>query len=303
MTDQRRDRLDVLAASLLIVCCALWGVNQVVVKATLPEIPPLLQAGLRSSIAALLLWGLATVRGIPLFERDGSGPGGLAAGLLFGAEFVCVYLGLQYTTASRLVVFLYLAPFVVAVGMPFISRAERLTLPQWVGLAAAFSGLAYAFQEGFSLSGQTGTQGSISWIGDTLALASGLLWGLTTLSVRATRLSQASAEKTLFYQLAVSAPVLLGASLLSGETSAGIGFSASAVASVLFQSVVIAFASYLGWFWLLRHYPATRLSAFTFLTPVFGLIFGALLLDEPITTRLVVALVAIASGIWLVNRR
>lgn len=303
MTDQRRDRLDLLAASLLLVCCALWGVNQVVVKATLPEIPPLLQAGLRSTIAALLLWGLATVRGIPLFERDGSGPGGLAAGLLFGAEFVCVYLGLQYTTASRLVVFLYLAPFVVAVGMPFISRAERLTLPQWIGLAAAFSGLAYAFQEGFSLSGRTEAQASISWIGDTLALASGLLWGLTTLSVRATRLAQVSAEKTLFYQLAVSAPVLLGASMLSGEASAGIGFSASAVASVLFQSVVIAFASYLGWFWLLRHYPATRLSAFTFLTPVFGLLSGALLLDEPITARLIVALVAIASGIWLVNRR
>ena len=303
MTDQRRDRLDLLAASLLLVCCALWGVNQVVVKATLPEIPPLLQAGLRSSIAAVLLWGLASVRGIPLFERDGSGPGGLAAGLLFGAEFVCVYLGLQYTTASRLVVFLYLAPFVVAVGMPFISRAERLTLPQWIGLAAAFSGLAYAFQEGFSLSGRAEAQASISWIGDTLALASGLLWGLTTLSVRATRLSRASAEKTLFYQLAVSAPVLLGASMLSGETSAGVGFSASAVASVLFQSVVIAFASYLGWFWLLRRYPATRLSAFTFLTPVFGLLSGALLLDEPVTERLIVALVAIASGIWLVNRR
>lgn len=293
---QRRDRLDILAVGTLLVCCALWGVNQVVVKVTLPALPPLLQAGLRSAIAALLLLIYARSRGIPLFSRDGSLAGGIAAGALFGAEFVCVYTGLQYTTASRLVVFLYLAPFVVAVGMPFIARTERLGRLQWLGLASAFGALAYAFQEGLA----AGT--AAQWRGDALAVASGLLWGLTTLAVRATRLSQASAEKTLFYQLAVSAPVLLGASLATGETlSAAPG--AAALASVAFQSVVIAFASYLGWFWLLRHYPATRLSAFTFLTPMFGMLAGALLLGEPVGPRLVLALAGIAAGIWLVNRR
>lgn len=293
---QRRQHLDALAVGLLLVCCGLWGVNQVVVKSTLPFLPPLMQAGLRSAIAALLLWAYASSKGIPLLGRDGSLPGGLAAGLLFGAEFICVYIGLQYTTASRLVVFLYIAPFVVAAGMPFIARAERITRLQWVGLAGAFAALAFAFQEGFR--GGSATQ----WIGDTLAVASGLLWGLTTLAVRATRLAQASAEKTLFYQLAVSAPILLGASLATGETVPATP-GAAAIASVLFQAVIIAFASYLGWFWLLRHYPATRLSAFTFLTPVFGLIAGALILGEPVGIRLIVALAGIAAGIWLVNRR
>ena len=292
----RHERLDTLAVGLLLVCCALWGVNQVVMKATLPMVPPMLQAGLRSAIASVLLLIYARTRGIALFGRDGSLPGGVLAGLLFGAEFVCVYIGLQYTTASRMIVFLYLAPFVVAIGMPFIARAERLTGPQWAGLAAAFAALAYAFQEGL-VSGRP-----LQWIGDALALASGLLWGLTTLAARATALSRISAEKTLFYQLAISAPVLLGASVITGEAMP-VAPGLAAISSILFQSVVIAFASYLGWFWLLRHYPATRLSAFTFLAPMFGLLSGTLLLDEPLGIRLVLAFAGIATGIWLVNRR
>lgn len=296
MNSPRRERLDALAITLLVGCCALWGVNQVVVKATLPLVPPMMQAGLRSLLATALLLAFARWRGIPLFARDGCGPGGLAAGLLFGLEFVCIYTGLIYTTASRLVVFLYLAPFIVAVGMPFIARSERLTALQFTGLAAAFGSLAFAFQEGAS-------QGAPSqWIGDALAVSAGVLWGLTTLVVRATPLARASAERTLFYQLAYSVPVLFAASLLAGETvPAAPGLAA--VASLLFQSVVIAFASFLGWFWLLAHYPATRISSFTFLTPMFGLLSGALLLDEPVTGRLLLALSGIALGIWLVNRR
>lgn len=296
MSTAPRERLDALAAILLVVCCALWGVNQVVIKETLPVLPPLLQAALRSLIAAALLLAYARSRGIPLLERDGRGRAGLIAGLLFGLEFCFVYSGLRFTTASRMVVFLYLAPFVVAAGMPFVSRSERLAPMQLVGLVAAFGSLVFAFQEGLAASSPQ------QWIGDTLAVASGLSWGLTTLVVRASSLATASAEKTLFYQLAVSAPVLFLASFAAGETVT-VPPGALAIGSVLFQSLVIAFASYLGWFWLLRHYPATRLSAFTFLTPMFGLLSGALLLDEPVTHRLLLALAGIAVGIWLVNRR
>lgn len=294
--DLRRPRLDRLAVTLILLSCALWGVNQVVVKATLPLIPPLLQAGLRSAFAALLLLAYARARGIPLFLRDGSGWAGVAAGVLFGLEFVCIYLGLQYTSASRLVVFLYLAPFVVAIGMPFISANERLTRVQVVGLLAAFGAIAFAFQDGFSSSQPK------QWLGDLLAVMSGLLWGATTLVVRATRLTSASPERTLFYQLAVSAPLLLGWSLANGETIAWPPGDL-AIASIVFQAVIVAFASFLGWFWLLRHYPATRVSAFTFLTPVFGVLFGATLLGEPITARILIALAGVALGIWLVNRR
>jgi len=293
--DARRARLDLTAILLTIACCAIWGLNQVVVKTTLPHVPPLMQAGLRSLIAALLVYAYASWRGIALLTRDDTRWPGFWAGALFAAEFVVLYIGLQYTTASRLIVFLYLAPFVVAIGMPFISASERLTKLQTGGLVAAFLALAYAFQEGFAIT--TDRQ----WLGDLLSIAAGLLWGLTTLVLRATTLSTQPAERTLFYQLAVSAPLLLAGAVLTGEALPSPG--AFAVGSMLFQSVLVAFASFLVWFWLLRHYPATRVSAFTFLTPVFGLVFGAALLDEPVSPRLIVALAGVAVGIWLVNRR
>jgi drug/metabolite transporter (DMT)-like permease len=294
--DARRTHLDLLAVGLIVGCCALWGLNQVVVKATLPHVPPLLQGGLRSAAAAALLWLFMARRGSALLADDRTTWPGIAAGVLFGLEFCCINFGLQYTTASRLVVFVYLAPFVVALGMPFISRAERLAPLQVAGLVAAFAALAYAFQEGFGAGAA-----SAQWLGDALAVAGAILWGLTTLLVRATALSTASPERTLLFQLAVSAPVMLLASALAGEALPAP--SLAAVASLLFQSAVVAFASYLVWFWLLRHYPATRVSSFTFLTPVSGLLFGTLLLGEPVTARLLVAVAGIAIGIWLVNRR
>ena len=293
----RHDHLGPLAVALIVACCVLWGLQQVVVKATLPALPPLLQAGIRSAIAALMLWGWSAWRGIALFDRDSTLAAGLFAGALFALEFTCIYTALPLTNASRVVVFIYIAPFVVALGLPRFVPSERLSAPQVAGLVGAFLALAYAFSEAFTLPTRR------QLIGDTLAIAAAVLWGATTLVVRATRLSFATPEKTLFYQLAASAPLLFAAALLGEETWPVTPLPVWAWASIAFQSVVVAFASYLAWFWLLRHYPATRVSAFSFLTPMFGLIFGALVLGEAISMRLVVALVFIAIGIWLVNRK
>ncbi|MFZ2652894.1 MAG: DMT family transporter [Burkholderiaceae bacterium] len=294
----RRTSLDARAVTALVVCCFLWGLNQVAVKVALPQIPPLLQAGARSMIAAVLVCAWARWRGVALFDRDSSLGAGLLVGVLFAAEFGAIFLGLQYTTASRMVVFLYLSPFVVALGMPFVARSERLGPAQALGLLLAFAGVAWAFAESFSLP----AAGPSRWWGDALGVAAALLWGVTTLVIRASRLSTASAEKTLLYQLGVAGVALLIAGTLAGEAWPA-SLSALAALSFGFQSVIVAFASYLVWFWLVRHYPATRLASFTLLTPVFGLLMGAWLLGEPITPRLWMALAAVASGIVLVNRR
>jgi len=294
---ERKAHLDSVAILCLVGCCFLWGLNQVAAKVALPEVPALQQAAIRSLGAALLVWAWAAWRGIRLFERDGTLPGGLVAGLLFAAEFGCIFLGLQFTSASRMVVFIYLAPFVVALGMPFIARSERLSLMQLIGLVAAFAGVAWAFAEGFTRP----AVGDRQWLGDTLGVVAGVLWGATTLAIRGTRLTSAGAEKTLLYQLAISG-VALAAAASFGQAPIPAHLSATAWSSLLFQVVVVSFASYLLWFWLMRHYPATRLASFTLLTPVFGLAMGAMLLGEPITARLVVALLAVAAGIVLVNR-
>jgi drug/metabolite transporter (DMT)-like permease len=297
MTD-RKNRLDTLAVVSLVFCCFLWGLNQVAAKVAITEVPPLWQAATRSLGGALLVFAWARWRGIALFEHDATWRGGLLAGLLFAAEFGCIFLGLQFTTASRMAVFIYISPFVVALGMPFIATSERLSGMQIAGLVTAFAGVAWAFSEGFSQP----AAGPHQWLGDALGVAAGVLWGATTLAIRGSRLAAASAEKTLLYQLTISGVALAAAALVVGQPWAP-RLAPLTWASLFFQVVIVTFASYLLWFWLIRHYPATRLASFTLLTPVFGLLMGALLLGEPITTRLVIALVAVAAGIVVVNRR
>lgn len=293
----RKDHLDTLAVSLLLASCLFWGVQQVLIKATVAEVPPLWQASLRFAGATALLWVWCAARGVPLWQRDGSLRAGLLAGSLFAGEFACIYLGLRDTTASRLTVFLYTSPFVVALLLPRLVPSERLRPVQWAGLIIAFAAVAFAFSEGFR-----GETSSRQLRGDALALAAGVLWGLTTLVIRASTLARTSPEKTLFYQVAVTALAAPLLSLALGEPWS-LRYSTFAWTSLALQTVVGAFASYLAWMWLLGHYPATRMSSFTFLTPVFALVFGVALLDEPLTLQLVLALAGVAAGIVLVNRK
>ncbi|MDB5884353.1 MAG: family transporter [Polaromonas sp.] len=293
---ERKTHLDALAVLLLLGCCLFWGLQQVLIKATLAEIPPMFQASLRLVGATALLWVWCAWRRIPLFGRDGSLPAGLLAGGLFAGEFAFIYLGLQHTTASRLTVFLYTSPFWVAVLVPFWAQSEKLRGVQWTGLVVAFAAVVFALREGFS-------GGAASTVrGDVMALAAGMLWGLTTVVIRASKLAKIAAEKLLFYQLAVSAAAFPALSWGRGESWFW-HFSAFGLVSLGVQTVVGAFASYLAWMWMLGRYPATQISTFVFFTPLFALLFGALWLGEPVTPRLVAALAMVAAGIVLVNRK
>ncbi len=291
--NERKDHLDGLAIGLLLACCMFWGLQQILVKAIVNEVAPLFQASLRCIGACGLLMIWCRLRGVRLFERDGSLRAGLLAGALFAAEFACIYLGLRHTTASRLTVFLYTAPFWVAALVPLFVQSERLRPLQWLGLACAFVAVAFAMREGMGDGAATG---------DLMGLAAGALWGLTTVAIRATGLTRISAEKLLFYQIATTALTVPWISLALGETWS-FDWSAMAWGSMLAQTVIGAFASYLAWMWMLGRYPATKISVFVFLTPLFALLFGTLLLHEPVTTTLLAALGLVALGIVLVNRK
>jgi len=294
---ERRTNLDGVAVATLLLCCALWGLNHVATKLTLNSVPPLIQAAVRSLGAALLVALWARLRGLSLSPRNGTLGAGLLAGILFGLEFGCIFVGLQFTSASRMVVFIYAAPFVVALGMPLVAKTERPGLLQLLGLASALCGVAWAFAEGLTAGGNR------QWLGDALGVAAALLWGGTTLVIRGSRLASASPEQTLFYQLGVSGLLLLAASLALGEVWPAPGaLGAQPLLLMTFQTVIVTFVSYLLWFWLVRHYPATQVSSFTMLTPLFGLLAGVLLLSEPLTLRLAVACGAVIAGIALVNR-
>lgn len=295
--NDRKSHLDAIAVVVVVGCTVVWGLGQVASKVALPEIPSFTQAGARSVGAAALLLAWTAYRRIPVWTRDGTVRAGIGAGLLFSGEFAAIYTGLRYTTAGRMAVFLYLAPFVVAAGMPVLLKVEHLSRTQLVGLLAAFGGVALAFSEGFTNSQALPSQ----WVGDALGVTAGFLWGATTLLVRATRLSTAPPAKTLLYQLGVSALVLLPIGLAT-ESPVRWPLTPMVTVSMTFQILVIGSTSYLLWFWLVRHYPATRLSAFTLLTPILGLVAGAVLLHEPLTVRLLVALVTVCAGIYVVNR-
>jgi drug/metabolite transporter (DMT)-like permease len=289
----RKDQLDGLAVGILLLCCMFWGFQQVLVKATVAELPPVFQSAVRGIGATLLLWLWCQWRGVRLFERDGSLWAGLLVGGLFAAEFAFIYIGLQHTSASRLTVFLYTSPFWVAALVPLFIRTERLRPVQWLGMACAFAAVVFALREGFGGGGATG---------DLMGLAAGALWGLTTVAIRAANLTRLAAEKLLFYQLAVSTVVLFLLSHLLGESWTGT-WSRFAIGSVAVQTMVGAFASYLAWMWMLGRYPATKISAFVFLTPLFALLFGMLWLGESVTLTLALSLALVAVGIVLVNRK
>ncbi len=294
-THESRQELESSAAAVLVVLCAIWGLSQVAIKLAGEGISPAMQAGLRSIGSAILLVGWARWRRVPLLVRDGTLVPGIVAGLLFAAEFLLMYLGLTFTTASRAVIYVYMAPFVTAIGAHFFIDGDRLTRMKTAGLVIAFAGVLIAFADALRLPTRT------ELLGDLLCLGAAFAWGATTIVVKGSRLRGASAERTLFYQLAVSAVLLPAVALATGESGVHAA-TPMVIGALLYQIVIVAFASYAAWFWLVSRYPASRLAAFTFLTPIFGVAAGGLFLSEPLGPGLIAALVLMASGIYLVNR-
>ena len=294
--DDRKLSLDWQAIILITGCCLIWGYQQIAIQAIADEVPLLMQLTIRSIIASACVWAWMTFKGIRPFQSDRTIVPGMIAGLLFFAEFVLLYSALEYTNTSRAITFLYLAQFIVALVLPIFIPAERLNWMQSSGLFIAFGGLAFAFQDGFSSSAPHFLLGDITVIGAATA------WAFTTIVVRTTALGQIQPERTLFFQLFFSSIALIALCIAYGVPLPDT-FSIKAMASLFLQSVIIAAASYLFWFWLLRHYLATKVSAFSFLTPMFGLLFGFFLAGDPINESLIAAFVSIALGIYLVNRR
>ncbi|WP_293663050.1 DMT family transporter, partial [Rhodoferax sp. OV413] len=279
-----RKAIDGQAIVVMVVLCATWGMQQVALKATAADIAPVMQIGLRSGLAALLVAGLMRWRAEPMDLRDGTLRPGLAVGALFALEFVLVAEGLRHTSASHMVVFLYTAPVFAALGLHWRLPSERLGLRQWAGIALAFGGLALSFlgPEPGSPGGPSAQRAASMLWGDFLGLLAGLSWAATTVVVRCSRLASAPATQTLQYQLMSAGAVLLLVAFASGQ--AQVNFTPQVAASLAFQVVIVSFASFLAWFWLLRTYQASRLGVFSFMTPLFGMVFGAWLLNEPLDT-------------------
>ncbi len=294
---ETRKPLDGHAIGLMLLLCLVWGLQQVVLKATADDIAPIFQIALRSGVAALLVGLVMVARGERMRIADGTWRAGLLVGALFGLEFLLVGEGLRHTSASHMVVFLYTAPIFAALGLHWKLPAERLGAMQWLGIALAFGGLGVAFF-GRSSGSASSTSVDMLW-GDFLGLLAGAAWGATTVVVRCTKLAVAPATQTLLYQLVAAFVLLLAASFATGQ--AHFKPTPTVWASLLFHSVVVSFASFLLWFWLLRKYLASRLGVFSFMTPLFGVVLGAWLLQEPIEASFLIGAIPVLLGIVLVS--
>jgi drug/metabolite transporter (DMT)-like permease len=286
--------LDAAGMALVVVLCVIWGFNQPAIKLALPEVPPLIQCAIRSFLGMLIVLAVMGLRGLPITQRDGTLASGLVAGVLFGVEFLLIYRGLLYTTASRAVLFIYLAPFFVVIGARWFLPGDRFSLTQWSGLVLAFAGMVVAFGVPAPASGPN------QLLGDLMMAAAAAAWAATTLVIKAGPLARVSPEKTLLYQLVLCVPIVALGALIFGERIVAMP-GAVALGSLAYQTVVVG-TTFSIWFALIVKYSASRLSAFTFLTPLCGVAAGHLVLGEPLTPAFALAVALLAIGLILVNR-
>jgi drug/metabolite transporter (DMT)-like permease len=272
-----------------------WGFNNVAIKLAIHDIPPLIQSSARSLIAAFLVGIWTQARGIPLFKRDGTLGAGILAGVLFALEFLLIYRGLVWTTATRGVLFLYLAPFFVVIGSRWLVPGDHFRLSQWLGLLLSFLGIVVAFGL------PTPASDPRQILGDLMLVGGAAAWAATTLIIKASALNRISAEKTLLYQLVVSGPLLGIGAIIFGERMLDAP-SALALGAFAYQTVYVVSITFTIWFVLVVRYSAARLSVFTFLAPLFGVAAGHLVLNEPLTPAFAVAVALVAAGLLLVNR-
>lgn len=289
-----RSNIDSRAAAAMMMICAIWGLQQVAIKAAEPDISAVLQIAIRSGIAALAVYLLARYRREKfVFDRP-TLLAGLCVGFLFALEFFFVSEGLRYTSASHMAVFLYTAPLFSAIGLHFVIRHERLSLIQWVGIAIAFGGVVLAIS---GMSGSSGVENPLR--GDIYGLLAGMSWGGSTIVIRTTGLANCSSKQTLLFQLS-GACILLS---LLAITTESVHFTLTALAwtSLIFQTLVVSFISYLIWFSLLRHYQASSLGILTFMTPIFGILAGVVILGEPLQIEFVLGSILIVLGLIVVS--
>jgi drug/metabolite transporter (DMT)-like permease len=282
------------AVALMLMLCLSWGFNQIAVKLALPDIPPMLQAMLRSVGALPVLLLIARLRGVKIFVSDGTLGAGLFAGLLFGIEFVLIYRGLLLTSASRAVVFLYIAPFFVALGS-YQFLGERLRASQWSGLGLSFAGVALAIGVP-----QPNVDAKVL-LGDLMIVVGGALWAATTLIAKGTALRKAAPEKALGYQVALSIPILGVAAWFFGETITRVP-GPLALSLMAYQAFWVVGLTFLLWFSLVQTYSASKLSAFTFITPLFGVAASYFIMHDTLTLAFGAAALLVIAGLYLVNK-
>lgn len=287
-------QMDLFGAAALIGFSLLMAFNQVVIKVSNEGFQPVFFAGLRSAgaVICLLIW--MRWRGLSVRIPREIWPAALLIGLVFTVEFILLFVALDLTTVTRSSVIYYSMPVWLGLAAHFIIPGERLTLGKLSGLVIAFGGVVLA------IVAPSDDLGGGSLLGDLCALAASIGWAGIVLCARATRISQTRPEVQLFYQVLISAPLLLIAALWFGPFIREL--EPIHIAGLIFQILVVVTVAFILWLWLLSIYRAASVASFSFLSPIFGVAMGWLILDEPVGVSLLISLMLVACGLVLINR-
>jgi len=294
LVTENKEYLDLKAVLIMVFLTMLWGFNYTAVKYSNQGLAPVFTSSLRSIIASIcgVIYCLRSKE--KLFQTDIMLFHGFMIGLLFGLEFACIYVGLVYTDATRSIIFVNTSPFIVAIGAHFLLKGDRLTIVKIVGLVLAFMGVFIVF------GGRPIRAKPTMLLGDSLLILAAFFWGATTLYIKRFMAGKVQPIHTFLYQLIFSIPVLILISLiLEPKWVTKIDFTV--LLSLFYQSIIVGFISLLVWFKLIHTYSVSRLSSFTFFGPIFGVLFGVLILGEELTVSLIVGLPLVCLGIFLVN--
>ena len=290
---ERKSTVDAFGAVALTAFALHLAFNQVVIKVTAGGFSPFFAAGLRSAGAVLVLLLWMYLRGVSFRMPRAAVPWAVVSGLLFAFEFMCLYTALDVSTVSRSSVIFYSMPLWLALASVVLLPDEGLTRRKALGLALAFGGVVVALAERGG--------GQISWTGDILALMSALCWAGIVLVVRVTPLAHVSPEQQLISQVMISAPIMLLLAPFFGPLLRDV--QPIHIAGIAFQIIAVASLGFLAWFWLMKQYPANSVASFSFISPVASVLLGWILLGEEIAASIWVALVLVAAGITLINRK
>ena len=272
----------------------LFGANAVAIKISLSGLGVFTTAGLRFSMASVTIFLWARITGRSFKIKSGQGRQLLIISAVFTVQLSLFYLGLSKTNASRGTLMVNLQPFFTLFLAHVFIPGDRITKRKTLGILIGFAGVAFVFLEKKAAS-------SDFRIGDLIILFATLLWSCSAVYTK--RIIHAFKPFHLvLYPMIFSAPLFFLEGFVWDSTMIA-HIDTKVLCSLLYQSFVTASFCFVAWLTLLRKYRAVALHSFIFFMPISGVMLGGLILGEPITVNILIALVLIVSGILLVNFR
>ena len=293
---EKKTKIDAFGAIALIAFSLLLGINHVVIKIVNLGLNPIFFAGIRSFIAFFFIIFWMRLANKPIVFNKENFKISLIAGVIFAFEFLFLFLALDFTSVSRNSIIYYSMPLWLTILLFFTKSNERNSFLKSLGLILAFTGVVISvtnFEIKLILN-------STNFIGDILAFLAALFWAILIIIAKNSNFSKVLPEMQLLWMVMVSAPILTIFSIFIEEPIRD--FEIIHIWGVLFQSIIVVAGGFLFWLWLLARYPASGVASFSFLTPIFTIFFGWLILGEVITTNFLIAAFLVISGLILINK-